>query len=151
MGPPILVKNKLEIQPGNTIKIPGCEPTTSISSLGLLKNFNCKTSNIPVKDVLKLIPGAKIIFLTTPVGQNGTGRWLELPSGPPPDGEVCPHDCGVDWYGLLKTLVPEEPEECDTKCAGFNFTGCSGPKDDDYVRPYRRVADPDMRPNGDPL
>jgi hypothetical protein len=140
----ITVRNKLEVHPGNNITIPGCEPVSSLTSTGLLKELQCSSSVIPVKDVLRAIPGSKLVKLTSPTGQPGTGWWLELPSGPPPDGQSC--DCVPDWYSILKSIIPAQEEVInpDNPCSSFvNFTGCVKPKDSDYVKPFRRVSDPE--------
>jgi len=78
------IKNKLEIRPGNVIQVPGCEPVSSLTGLALSRNMSCNASIIPVADVLRLIPGSRIVGKFTPAGQNGTGWFLELPDGPPP-------------------------------------------------------------------
>lgn len=122
----IFVKNRLEIKLGNILQVPGCEPTTSISSLALSKNLDCNASIIPLADALALIPGSRVVGSLAPRGHAGTGMFFELPSGPPPDGNSCV--CSVeDWYKILRdnAKVPEqEKKEEFGPCSGFNFSGC---------------------------
>lgn len=98
--------------------------------------------------MLKLIPGSKIVRTMIPGGTTTTGLFLELPSGPPPDGNEC-RPCGPDYYKILRDNA-HAPELQDTKpvppCAGFNYSGCVLTQD-----PLRTTRDPNMRPNGMPL
>jgi hypothetical protein len=146
----ISIKNKLEIKLGEVVQVPGCEPLTSISSLELSKNMNCNASVIPVKDVLRLIPGSRMVRAFYPAGQSGTGRFIELPNGPPHDGNKCPQDCLEDWYRILRenARVPEtEGSEADQACASIrDWSGCVN----DYDPTQHPRAD-DHRPNVLPL
>lgn len=144
----ILIKNKLEIQPGNVIKVPGCEPTSSLTSDTLSRNLKCNASVIPVEDVLELIPGSKVVRVLSPFGQSGTGMFIEFPSGPPSDGNLCPADCLTDWYAVLRKNARnlEQEEEEPAQCAGFNFSGCQFDFD-----PLAHTRDPEQRPNEKPL
>lgn len=145
----IYIRNKLEIMPGNVIRVPGCEPTSSLTSTGLLNNIDCEASIIPLEDALALIPGSRVIRTMVPAGQNGTGRFFELPDGPPPDGNDC--GCPEDWYKILKENArvrdPDEEETpSDDVCSGFDFSGCVTNQTS-----IRTTRDPDMRPNSNPL
>lgn len=143
----INIKNRLEVKAGNIVLIPGCEPISDVSSLGLQRNIHCKASVIPVKDVLRLIPGSKLILLAMrPAGTLNPGSYIELPSGPPQDGNTCPAPCLQDWYQILKDNVPQPEEEKKPPCAGFNYSGCV--LDQDI---YHQTRDPNARPNSMPL
>jgi hypothetical protein len=147
----IMIKNKLEILNGNVITVPGCEPVSSVTGTSLLRNINCNASVIPVEDVLRLIPGSKIVKVMTPAGQNGTGRFIELPSGPPPNANKCPKICLTDYYRILKENAkvkkPSDKLIVDGDvCSGFNFSGCVLEQD-----VLRTTRDPSMRPNSNPL
>lgn len=142
----IYVKNRLEVRPGMVLSVPGCEPTSSLTSTGLLKNLDCKASVIDVKLALKLIKGSKLIRTMVPVGSYATGLAFELPSGPSPDGNTCPQDCLTDWYKLLRRHAKTEEHEKDPKCSGYNFTGCQLDQDN-----FHRAPNPDLRPNGNSL
>jgi hypothetical protein len=145
----IEVKNKLEIMPGNVIRVPGCEPVSSLTGTELLKNMDCNASIIPLEDALELIPGSRIIGKFMPAGHVGTGLFFELPSGPPPDGNAC--GCSVeDYYKILRENAKvrdgdEEPDELN-ECSGFNFSGCQ--RDQHHLRMTR---DPALRPNSNPI
>jgi hypothetical protein len=145
----ILIKNKLEIRPGGVISVPGCEPTSSLTSTGLLNNIDCEASIIPLEDALALIPGSRVVRTMVPAGQNGTGRFFELPEGPPPDGNYC--GCPKDWYKILKENArvrdqSEEETQNDDVCSGFDFSGCVTSQ-----ASIRTARDPEMRPNSSSL
>lgn len=146
MGDVITVKNKLEIKPGNIIQIPGCEPTSDLTSVSLSRNLRCycKSAIIDAKKAQCLIPGSKIVRVMMPLGHLSTGFFLELPEGPPQNSK-CPVDCIPDWYAILRAHATiEEPEK--PECEGFDYSGCV--KDYDVLKVTR---DPNMRPNQNPL
>lgn len=149
----ILVKNKLEIRNGYVISVPSCEPTSAVTSTGLLRNLDCNASIISVQDALRLIPGSRLVRTFYPSGQNTTGWMFELPSGPPPNGNDC--ECprtSVDYYRILKenaSVAREEDQALSLDgdvCSGFNFSGCVRDYD-----PRHTTRDPDLRPNNNPL
>ena len=133
IGTTITVKNKLEILPGGVVNIPSCEPTTSLTANALSVELArlCKASQMPYKQVLEVIPGSRIVQVMTPRGQTGTGLFIELPDGPPPDGNVCPRGCAPDWYSILRCHAKATPgQSCGCvksepqSCVGFDFSGC---------------------------
>lgn len=150
MSVQITVQNKLEILPGHVIRVPGCEPVTSLTSTALSRNLDCNASIIPVEDALRLIPGSRIVRVLSPFGQTGTGMFLELPNGPPHTGNLCPSDCITDWYAILKenatTGEAEDEAGATPACSGFNYSGCVF----DY-NPVLHPRDPSLRPNDNPL
>jgi hypothetical protein len=153
----ITVKNKLEILPGNVISVPGCEPISSLTSTALARNLHCNASVIPVQEVLRLIPGSRIVQVMTPRGQQGTGTgiFVELPEGPPPYGNVCPPCCLPDWYAILRAhaYYPNqvEPTPNPKECAGFSINGCMARTPYDEVEKMLHPRLPDHRPNGMPV
>lgn len=153
----ISVKNKLEILPGNVLRVPGCEPVTSFTSLALAANVDCNASIITLEDAVNAIIDASgihplIVKVLNPSGVPGTGKFLELPSGPPPDGSDCPHGCGTDWYQILKDAATPidtfgiDEEGRIAECAWFDSIGCPVSQDQFHMAP-----DPDLRPNTTPL
>lgn len=152
----ITIKNKLEILPGNVIRIPGCEPVSSFTSLALAANVDCKASIISLEDAVEAIRDAtgeeaQIIKVLTPAGVPGTGKFFELPQGPPPRGNECPSSDIPDYYRILKdaaTPIEFDDEDEDTLegCDGFNFSGCVLDQD-----MFHRAPDPTIRPNRMPL
>ena len=136
----IVIKNRLEVKSGSVVQIPGCEPVSSLTSLGLLKNFHCDNAVLPVKVVLNLIPGSKLVKVMTPEGHISTGWFVELPSGPPRDGNKCPADCLPDWYAMLRAYNPSIPKE-EPDCSAFSINPCQSELDD-----IRTPRDPNMKP-----
>lgn len=149
----IEIKNKLEILPGGVIRIPSCEPTSAFSSLSIAANINCDASIISLEDALAAIPGSRIVRVLKPAGVPGTGRYFELPAGPPRDGNGCPPECLTDFYKILKEAatpitfdenygIPDSLKSC----SGLSFTGKVNEK-----QPFNRAPDPTLRPNTNPL
>lgn len=146
----ISIANKLEVIPGGVIQVPGCEPVSSLTGTALLRDMHCNASIIPVSDVLRLIPGSKLVWVMRPSGTTSTGWFVQLPEGPPTQGNDCPGHCIADYYAILKAnarvLSQEESEEAAGPCAGFNYSGCVNSRDI-----FHTTRDPDMRPNSQPL
>jgi hypothetical protein len=176
----ITIKNKLEIMPGNVIVVPGCEPTSSFTSDVLAANIDCNASIIDLNDAIEAIREVsgetpRIIHALSPSGFPSTGRFLELPSGPPTeygcdnrDGILCTKQ--EDWYQILKDnakpINPDELEDDDPRklCVGFNYSGTRRDTGDDkwpegerFRQPFKETAnfhkatDPEIRPNSDPI
>ena len=130
MADSITVANKIKINEANRILIPGTEPISELTSFWLAKNMHYTTSEICVKDALRLIPGSHIEI--NPF--DPTMRWFVLPDGPPPN-YACPCHWDGDWYAYLREAVTEEsakkpvdPPRCNAE--GFNFGWCSLPEND---------------------
>ena len=162
----IVIRNKLEILPGNVLRVPGCEPVSSFTSLSLAANIDCNASVISLKDAVLAIEKVtgerpRIVVVLRPTGLTGTGKFLELPDGPPPQGRECPcKPASEDWYKILKEAAKpldfgarEDgiPEGCD----GFNFSGrrlnVAEDKNQrlesfDEVASFHRAPDPRLRP-----
>jgi hypothetical protein len=145
----IAIANKLEVKPDGSIQVPGCEPVSSLTSLALSRNFFCNSSVIDVKLALSLIPGSKLLKVTTPIGHLGSGFFFVLPEGPPIDGNKCNH-CVEDYYKILReNAKPPSPSQAEAvpACSSIeNYTGCIRVIDD-----IRAPRDPNMRPNSNPL
>jgi hypothetical protein len=169
----IEIKNKLEILPGDVIRIPGCEPVTSFTSLALAVNVDCNASIISLQDAIEAIREVAgedpcIVRVHQPAGVPGTGKYLELPSGPPPDPS-CPCKRPEDWYRILKDAA--QPIDFDAinddqleGCSGFNYSGCRLHTADDQtprseifnqvfseVANFHKAPNPELRPNTKPL
>ena len=150
----ISIKNKLEILPGNVIRIPGCEPVTSFTSLALAANLDCPASIIKLEDAVAAIPDAKIIIVLRPSGVPGTGKFFELPAGPATAGSECPPVDVPDFYQQLKdAATPIDFDSVEDEDALFrecstpvNFTGKLVEQDQ-----FHRAPDPLLRPNTTPL
>jgi hypothetical protein len=152
------IKNKLEILPGNVLRVPGCEPVSSFTSLALAANVDCNASIITLEDAVNAIRAEgfepRIIKALKPSGVPGTGKFLELPDGPSPNGSQCPCNDVTDWYQILKDNatpiddfedVNREDDPLRT-CNGFNYSGIRINSE-----PFKDAPDPSVRPNTTPL
>ncbi len=137
---PITIALQLEILPNFKIAIPGCEPTSSLSSRTLSSYMainGCSNGIVDVQKALDAIPGSTI---KTGSNFNRGGfrqRWFVFP----PVDTDCPCDPYGDWYNILKTLVDtEEPvEESFDKCDVTGMGFCPSPDWQDAPAP---PADP---------
>lgn len=101
----ISIEFKLNIFPnvrGGIIWVPGCEPTSALSSPTINENLRneCGNAFVYVDDVLDAIPGSKIIFVNN-MEVAGGSKILVLPGKTP----ECPCSTVQDWYGVLKELA----------------------------------------------
>lgn len=109
---------KLAILPNMTVMVPGCEPTSAITSPGLLRNFNCPHPTAKVSDILDAIPGSKIIWIPD---YGARDRFLELP----PIDMSCPCTTHPDYYAIIRSLasgedvVEEKFDYCNVNDMGF--------------------------------
>ena len=124
IGSDIQIANRLEVLLGNVIIVPGCEPTSAISSPTLAVNSNCRASTIPLATALEAIPGSTIEIRYNPM------RWFfVLPAGPPtqPGCNTCVST--ADYYQMLRDAAPPVPPQEDTYVAGqcdpFPLGGCA--------------------------
>ncbi|MEM3097207.1 MAG: hypothetical protein QXU32_00590 [Nitrososphaerales archaeon] len=103
---PIKIANKLEVLPGNVINVPGCEPTSAMSSVTLSLNMKCKSSTIPLEMALEAIPGSYIEVRHNPM------RWFfVLPSGPPTQPGCNSCTTIEDYYQMLRNAAPPKPSQ----------------------------------------
>jgi hypothetical protein len=128
------IANKLWINEGGKIMVPGCEPVSELTSENLATQLRaCGGSEISARKALELIPGSRIEISTF----SPSMRYFVLPSGPPPDGNVCPKVCIEDWYALLRGEVepePEQPDEADGCDDPFYFGWCPNPNPNPELR-----------------
>lgn len=97
IGTSISIANKLEIQAGNVILIPGCEPTSAFTSTTLDANRKCKASVISVHEALEAIPDATLEYMRNP-----TKLFFVLPVGPPPQPGCNTCSYINDYYQRLR-------------------------------------------------
>ncbi len=114
----IRIERKLEVLGNNKLLVPGCEPTSAISSVTLMayqkREGTCKNAVVSLQDALDAIPGSYIIFgINFNVPRK---RWFVLPAFDPSD---CPCTAETDWYGVLRSLAQEEAPVTD------NFDACN--------------------------
>src|SRR6056297_591629 len=97
---------QLEVMPNGKMLVPGCEPTSALSSTKLsswLAESGCKNALVEVNEALERIPGSYLKY-----GRNfhrGTRqKWFVLPAIDPD----CPCEEYPDYYGMLKELASED-------------------------------------------
>ncbi len=132
---------QIEILPNNKIYVPGCEPTSAISSISLMAAQRaqglCVNTMVNVNDILEAIPGSFI-----KIGENFGAplkKWVVLP---PYDSNRCPCDEHHDWYGVLRDLARSEDvveskfDYCNVGSMGYcpdpDFSLTPAPEPDSY-------------------
>lgn len=124
---------QLEVLPSNKIMVPGCEPTSALSSVKLsswLAASGCKNVLVNVSDVLEAIPGSYLKYGNN-FGRGGMRqRWLVLP----PIDPDCPCTEYPDYYRILRELASEEApvEETYDACNISGMGYCPSP---DFIEP----------------
>lgn len=79
-------------------------PQADLQALG-----NMGAAIVPLNDVLKAIPGSKVVFLITS-GQTSSRKLLELP----PAGVDCPCQTVEDYYKIMRNLANAQAVTPDT-------------------------------------
>jgi len=115
---------QLEIMPGNKILVPGCEPTSSISSRVLssyMARNGCGSALVDVEVALAAIPGSFIKFGANFNRGGYRQKWFVLPPLKP----ECPQGTHPDYFKMLKELastelpVEESYDKCHTNSMGY--------------------------------
>jgi hypothetical protein len=135
------ISHQLEVIANNKVMVPGCEPTSALSSTTLssyLAESGCGNALVDLEDALEAIPGS---FVKLGANFNRGGfrqKWLVLP----PIDTDCPCDEYPDYYDILRSLASEElPVEedfdsCDVIGQGFcpspDFKDIEPPPTDPY-------------------
>lgn len=134
----VTIALRLEIMGTDRVVVPGCEPTTEITSptLANARNQVCKNVTVDLQDALDAIPGSRIEF-----GDNWGAtrkRWFVLPAV---QQRCCAYS--PDYYKILRELPSAAPVEetrfdvCDTVGQGFcpsgDFKFTPKPAPDPYV------------------
>ena len=140
----ITISFQLQVLPDNSIIIPGCEPTSALSSATLAYSLalnGCEHPKVPVSLILEKIPGTYLKYgWDFNLGYNQT--WLVFP----PYFTGCPCPDRPDWYDMLRCIAkdipaPAEPDRsCDVNEREFcNIDipegGGSSPSKEAYVNP----------------
>lgn len=132
---------QLEIRGNNKVLIPGCEPTSSLTSRTLSAYMAagkmCKNALIDLKAALAAIPGSYVKYGIN-FNKGVRQKWYVLPAIP----INCPCDKYVDYYNILRSLpgselpVEEEYDKCDTIGMGYcpspDFKDAAPPQSDPY-------------------
>lgn len=113
---------KLEVHGLDIIYVPGCEPTSAMSSPTLMRWSTCHGASVKLRDALAAVPGSHIEFQINSGKSAGARRkWFVLP----PYDPDCPCKWMPDYYQILKDLAakqpPEEPDypQCEVDRSGF--------------------------------
>lgn len=100
----ICFNRALEVIGTNQVPVPGCEPTSAMSSDTLARFNECGCAIVPLSAALEAIPGSTIRY-----GCNSGGgirkKWFVFPE----ECSECPCETVEDYYAILRTLC-REPE-----------------------------------------
>lgn len=136
-GPLVDISLKLEILPNNKILIPGCEPTSALSSNKLsswLAQSGCTDGAlVNLQDALDAIPGSYVKFGANFNRGAIRQKWFVLP----PRNNKCPCVDQPDWYDVLRSLPKEdlEVEETYDTCNINGMGFCPSPGFDEVLPP----------------
>lgn len=132
---------QLPILGTNKIVVPGCEPTSTITSKTLnayLALHCCGEATVDLDVALAAIPGSYIKFGTNYNRQGSLQKWFVLP----PISLECPCVSYDDYYKILKSVatndhpIEEKYDACDTVGMGYcphpDFKLIEAPPDDPY-------------------
>jgi hypothetical protein len=100
--------HQIEILPGNRLIVPGCEPTSYVSSRTLsyayAKELKCGNGYVNLKAALAGIPGSYVKY-----GVDwGRGGWRTRFFVFPEQSRDCPCNILVDYYAILRSLAQED-------------------------------------------
>lgn len=111
---------------GGRIMVPGCEPTSTLTSTRMDAEMRakgvCPSCVVDVNTILNGIPGSRIEFLDN-AGPYGSRKLLALP----PLDQDCPCT-NIDYYQMLRDLgreaTEEEVKEVLGNCDAFSLDQC---------------------------
>jgi hypothetical protein len=115
---------QLEVKANNKIIVPGCEPTSALSSKALgayLAKHGCGSALVNLDEALRAIPGSFVKFGFNFNRGAYRQKWFVLP----PVVERCPCPTYADYYKILKSLahdelpVEESFDTCDINGMGY--------------------------------
>ena len=127
---------QLEVIANNKIMVPGCEPSSALSSTTLssyLAVAGCGNALVNLQDALDAIPGSSVKYGSN-FGRGGFRQsWFVLP----PFDTNCPCTDRTDWYEILRQLAKEEPplEEVYDACDSVGMGYCPSPDFDSIIEP----------------
>ncbi len=133
------IHHQLEIIPGNKILVPGCEPTSALTSDVLSRSMDCGSAIVDLDAALAAIPGSFVKLGSNYNRGNTRQRWLVLPAIDP----SCPCPSYDDYYQILKDTASEEVpveetfDHCNVIGQGFcpspDFEMTPAPANNPYV------------------
>lgn len=141
MSAGITYQFQLEVIGNNKVLVPGCEPTSALSSKTLSAYMamgkGCKNALVDLSDALAAIPGS-FVKLGLNFNRGVIQRWFVLP----PIALGCPCVPYEDYYQILREIpgselpVEEEFDKCDIIGMGYcpspDFMDIEPPRNDPY-------------------
>src|SRR4051812_14569501 len=100
----VVIVRRLDVLGTDKVLVPGCEPTSTVTSATLFKQQSCKNFTVPLQQALDAIPGSKVEFGTNWGDAGPRKRWFVLPQVP----QGCCNQ--VDYYRVLRDLDGTEPQ-----------------------------------------
>jgi hypothetical protein len=127
---------QLEVIANNKILVPGCEPTSALSSTTLssyLAESGCGNALVDLEDALEAIPGSWVKWGANFNKGGYRQKWFVLPAV----DTDCPCAQYEDWYDLLRELANEElpDEESYDACDVIGMGYCPSPDFEDIEPP----------------
>lgn len=127
---------QLEVIAQNKVMVPGCEPTSALSSTTLssyLAEAGCGNALVDLQDALDAIPGSYVKWGANFNRGGYRQKWFVLP----PVDTDCPCAQYEDWYDLLRQLANEEVplEESYDACDVIGMGYCPSPDFEDIEAP----------------
>lgn len=133
---------QLEVKGNNKVLVPGCEPTSSLSSRTLsaylAAGAGCKNALVDLNAALAAIPGSFVKYGIN-FNKGVRQRWFVLP----PIGPTCPCQTYIDYYNILKQIdgielpVEEKYDKCDVIGMGYcpspDFNETPAPPESTYI------------------
>ena len=122
--------NKLQILPSNKVLVPGCEPTSTVTSTQMAVEMReadvCNGALADLDAVLEAIPDAKVILLENFGGP--THKLLQLPD----IHLTCPCTSYEDYYAIIREVAGDVTEDdlddiIDASCGVLSQGFCRGP------------------------
>ena len=135
----ICIVRRLEVVGKDTIMVPGCEPTSALTSDTLSRFMDCKRCYVSLVDALDAIPGSSVEYQVNNGESNGgTKKWFVLPQ----QCIECPCEDTVDYYRILKDLTKVDintQEELDCGVIDNIDRCCEFNNDREYTpNPYKK-------------
>jgi len=130
------ISYQIEVMGNNKMLVPGCEPTSALSSVKLsswLAASGCKNALVDVNVALEGIPGSYLKFGANWGRGNMRQKWFVLPS----IDTDCPCSEYPDYYQILRDLASEEIplEESYDACNTTGMGYCPSPDFDEIEAP----------------
>jgi hypothetical protein len=135
---------QLEVRGNNKVLVPGCEPTSALSSRTLSAYMalgqGCKNALVDLKTALAAIPGSSVKYGIN-FNKGVRQKWFVLP----PIEPTCPCTSYTDYYDILKNLegtelpVTEQFDKCDIVGMGY----CPSPDFDTVPAPPTETYHPE--------